>query len=155
MSEKSSNFAHRNNKHILTNQKQSVMAKRKNRSVKAIVGNKDFLTSLLSGAIYGSPWFSGGVHQDTPKEIYQAARDCNECAEDIWADVLLQGGFVLIEDFEDGVDYKISLKDVEKGFRRFMVDDPRHYADIMLEEADFYGYDALLQTIVFGEVQYA
>ena len=129
------------------------MAKRKNRSVNAIV-NREFISDLLSGALYDSPWFRCGTHKDTPTEVYQSAKDANDCAEDVWAYVVVNGGYLLIEDIEEQKEYKIDYKKIIKGFKRFMIDDPRHYAEIMCEEGDFWSYDSLLQTIVFGEVIY-
>ena len=124
------------------------------KSVKSIVGNKEFLENFLSTASYGSSWFAFGTHQDTPKEIYENAKFFNEYREGVWADVLLNGGFLLVEDVEEGKDYKVSLGDIEKGFKTFMVECPRAYANIMNEEDDYFDDDALMQTIVFGEVVY-
>lgn len=129
------------------------MAKRKNRSIQSIV-NREFISDLLSGALYDSPWFRCGTHEDTPTEVYQLAKDASDCAEDIWAYVVVNGGALLIEDVEDEKEYKIDYKKIIKGFKRFMIDDPRHYAEIMCKECDFWSYDSLLQTIVFGEVIY-
>lgn len=125
-------------------------------SVKAIVTDKEFLVGFLADVSYDNYWASFGTHQDTPKEIYENAKSnpSNECREDVWADVLLNGGFLLVEDREEGKDYKVSLKDVEKGFKRLMFAFPRNYANIMTEDCDFYDVDALLQCIVFKDVIY-
>lgn len=124
------------------------------KSVKSIVSDKEFLVNFLSTASYGSTWFAFGTHKDTPKDIYENAKLLNECREEIWADVLLNGGFLLVEDVEEEKDYKVSLKDIEKGFKTFMVECPRAYANIMNEEDDYFDDDALMQVIVFGEVVY-
>lgn len=124
------------------------------KSVKSIVSDKEFLVNFLSTASCGSSWFAFGTHQDTPKDIYENAKLLNECCEEIWADVLLNGGFLLVEDVEEGKDYKVSLKDIEKGFKTFMLEFPRAYANIMDENDDYWDDDALMQVIVFGEVVY-
>lgn len=124
------------------------------KTIKSIVNNKEFLVNFLSTASYGSTWFAFGTHTDTPKEIYENAKLLNECREEIWADVLLNGGFLLVEDVEEEKDYKVSIKDIEKGFATFMLECPQAYARIMDEEDDFYDDDALMQVIVFGEVVY-
>lgn len=123
-------------------------------SVKDIITNKEFLTNWLSTATYGSPWFAFGVHIDTKKEVYTLAKFKNECREDIWADVLLNGGYFLVEDVEEEKDYKISLEDIENGFNKFMLQCPSQYAALMDDTADLYDADALMQVIVFGEVTY-
>lgn len=128
--------------------------KRAKKSVNKIVKNKTFISDALSGALYGQDYFRCGTHEDTPNEVYQSARDRNDCAEDIWADVLLNGGYLVIEDNEDGKVYKVGLDDFVKGFKLFMLNEPRHYADMMAEEGDFWTYNAYLQTILFGEVIY-
>lgn len=123
-------------------------------SVKAIVNDKEFLVSFLADVSYDNYWASFGTHKDTPMEIRENAKADNECIEEIWADVLLNGGFLLVEDREGGKDYKVSLKDVEKGFKRLMFMYPRNYANIMTEYYDFDDVDAFLQCIVFKDVIY-
>lgn len=128
---------------------------RKKMSVKAIVTDKEFLVDFLADVSYDNYWASFGTHQDTPNDVYENAKANNECREEIWADVLLNGGFLLVEDREEGKDYKVSLKDVEKGFKRLMFMYPQNYANLMIECAsDFYDVDALLQCIVFKDVIY-
>lgn len=124
------------------------------KTIKNIVNNKEFLVNFLSTASYGSTWFAFGTHTDTPREIYENAKLLNECREEIWADVLLNGGFLLVEDVEEEKDYKVSINDIEKGFTTFMLECPQAYARIMDKEDDFYDDDALMQVIVFGEVVY-
>lgn len=127
---------------------------RKKMSVKAIVADKDFLVGFLADVAYNSYWARFGTHQDTPTEVRKNAKANNVCREEIWADVLLNGGFLRVEDREDGKEYKVSLKDVEKGFKRLMFMYPRIYANIMTKESDFYDVDALLQCIVFKDIIY-
>ena len=129
------------------------MEKKVIKSVKELFTH-EFLTDLLSGASYGSSWFAFGTHKDTPDDVYQAAKDCYECREDIWAYNLLHGGFLLVADVEEDEDYRLSLKDIIKGFEIVMLNYPRMYASIMKEEGDFYDYDAVIQCAVFGELTY-
>ena len=125
------------------------------KSIKKIVNNKEFLVDWLANHIYiPSFWAKIGVHIDTPNDVYENAKLVNEGREDIWAEVLLNGGFLLIEDVEKEKEYKVSLKDVEKGLKTLIFNYPRNYANIMTEEGDFYDYDALLQCVVFGDVIY-
>ena len=130
------------------------MAKRKNRSVHAIVTKTEFISGVLSDSLYDSPWFRCQVSSSTPQSLVDEARSKHDCREDIWEHILLGGGAITITDIEEDESYEIDLKKFERGFKRFMFDQPRHYGDLMTERGDFYTADALLQTIVFGEVVY-
>ena len=122
--------------------------------VKKIVSDKEFLVNLLSTATFSSFWAGVSVHKDTDKEVVKDARDNNECMEEVWADVLLKGGYLDVEDFEEEVSHKISLDDVINGFIILMLKYPTNYANIMDENDDYYDADAWLQCTVFGEVIY-
>ena len=108
------------------------------KSIKKIVNNKEFLVNWLANASFTPFWAKFGVHIDTPNDVYENAKLVNESREDIWAEVLLNGGFLLIEDVEEEKEYKVSLKDVEKGLKTLIFNYPRNYANIMTEEGDFY-----------------
>jgi len=123
------------------------------KTIRSIVANKEFLVNLLSTANYGY-WFTFGTHKDTPKDVYENAQLFNDCCEEMWADVLLNGGFLLVEDVEEEKNYKVSLKDIVKGFKTFMIECPRAYADIMEGNDDCCDADALIQVILFGKVVY-
>lgn len=129
------------------------MAK-KIRSIKSIITKKDFISCVLSDALYNSPWFRCKVSSSTPQSLVDEARSKHDCREDIWEHILLGGGSITIIDPEDEKTYEVDLKAFEKGFKLFMLNEPRHYGDLMNECGDFYTADALLQTIVFGEVVY-
>lgn len=129
------------------------MAEKIIKSVKELF-TQEFLSDLLSSASYGSSWFAFGTHKDTPDDVYQAAKDCYECREDIWAYNLLHGGYLLIEDVEDEKEYKLSLKDIIKGFKIVMFNYPNMYASIMDDGGDLYDNDAVIQCAVFGELTY-
>ena len=124
------------------------------KSIKKIGNNKEFLVNCLADASFTPFWAKFGVHIDTPNDVYENAKLVNESREDIWAEVLLNGGFLLIEDVEEEKEHKVSLKDVEKGLKTLIFNYPRNYANIMTEEGDFSDYDALLQCVVFGDVIY-
>ena len=81
---------------------------------------KEFLVDFLSTATYGSFWAQFGKHKDTPDDVYQNAKANNECREEVWADVLLNGGFFLVVDAEEGDEYKLSLKDFIKGASKLL-----------------------------------
>lgn len=117
--------------------------------------DKNFLSCILADATYDSPWFGVKVSDKTPKEVAKTAWDNNDCREDIWADVLLNGGTLVVTDYEDDEKtYEFTIKSVTKGMKKMQKQHPRMYANIVEEYYDFYDVDALLQTIVFGEVVY-
>lgn len=124
------------------------------KSNKAMVNDKEFLVCFLADATYDTYWAKVSVHTDNDATLVATARENNECREDVWADVLLGGGFLKVYDCEDGENHKIDLKAVEKGFNKLMRKYPRHYANIKEEDYDFFDVDALLQVIVFGDVIY-
>lgn len=120
--------------------------------IKQLLQDPERLSDILSTATYDSPWFGVSVHPHTPEVLYKNTEF--ECREDKWARVLLGGGWLEVEDVEEENSYKVGMKEFEKGFRKFMEECPHNYANIMEENEDFYDADALLQTIVFGEVVY-
>jgi hypothetical protein len=124
-------------------------------SFNELLNDHDWLTDVLATAIYGSPWFHVSTHADTDDETYKSAKVfSHDCREDIWAYVLQHGGYLLVVDTEDEKEYKISLKDFEDKIVKFVLNCPSQYAAIMDETMDLYDADALLQTVVFGEVIY-
>lgn len=124
------------------------------KSNKSFVNDKEFLVCFLADATYDTYWAQVSVSDKNDAALVAAARDKNECREDIWADVLLGGGVLDVYDYEDEENHEISLKSVEKGFNKLMREYPHNYANIKDENYDFYDVDALLQVIVFGEVIY-
>ena len=127
-------------------------------SVKEILTH-EFLTDWLSTALYGSSWFDCATHKDTSDEVYEKAKKENDTREDVWADVLLNGGALNVIDMEeaDGSgegEYKMTLEDIEEAIPLFTLNHPSEWASIMDETGDIYDSDALLQFVIFGDVQY-
>lgn len=121
-----------------------------NNRIKKIVANKDFLENWLSDAIYHSPWFNV-----TDYNIPSNGATKGECREEKWSDALLNGGYIVVCDWEEEKEYKITLKEIIKGFQKFIFNNPKEYANIMEGDGDWTDADALLQTVIFGEVTYA
>ena len=129
-------------------------------SIKEVL-TKSFLSDWLSTATYGSFWCECNVHEDTSDEVYYKAKENNDCREDKWADVLLNGGTLIIidrEEYNDGDEdeacHKMTLDDIERALPLFMINHPSQWTAIMDETMDLYDADALLQFVVFGEVIY-
>lgn len=121
---------------------------------KAMVNDKEFLVCFLADATYDTYWAQVSVHKDNDAALVASANEKNDCREEVWADVLLGGGFLNVHDCEEGKNYKVDLKAVEKGLNKLMCKYPRFYANIKEEDYDFYDVDGLLQVIVFGDVIY-
>ena len=124
------------------------------KSIKKIVSDKEWLVCFLADSTYDSPWFGIKVSEKTPSDVRTAANANNECREEVWADVLLNGGTLFVYDYEEEKGYEFALADVIKGMNKLMRNYPHHYAAIKDEDYDYFDVDALLQVIVFGEVVY-
>ena len=116
--------------------------------------NQEFLTDLLCTAMYDSSWFTCSVHKDTKYEVYKDANEKNMCIEDVWAYVLLNGGYINVCDEEEGEEHRLALKDIIKGFENVMYNYPTMYANIRNEDYDLYDADAVIQCAIFGEIVY-
>lgn len=116
------------------------------------------LMYILSGALYGSPWF-GADYKAEDRRKY--APD-SECFEDILADILIGGGKINIyeiEEYEEDEDtddaewnHWIDLNGIRKGLTIVKDKHPGHWRDLAEDNADLWTYDAVLQCAVFGEL---
>ena len=119
------------------------------------------LSNLLSVATFGNYWPHIKIKRS---EYHLAEEDKNECIEDKWAAVLINGGTLVVYDeyendneLNDGeapVKYYSTIKDVRKGLRLMKKLYPRHYADLMEENDDAITGDVWLQLTIFGEIVY-
>lgn len=133
------------------------------------------LVNLFSTSTYGSNWLMIRSHRrdyyGTPLE------DDNDCREDKWAKILLNGGSVeafdyyaegesygdlphkIEEDDDECVHYTVTLKDIEKGIAKCIdlggweAECARHLISEP-EQMDITEAEAIMQVIVFGEVIY-
>ena len=125
--------------------------------IKFYTTDKEQLSYILSGALYGSPWF-GADYRDEDKPLANP----DDCFEDKLADILLKGGKITIYETdeynpdEDAPDaewnHEISLADIEKGLQIVQQKYPRFWVDLVEENIDLWGYDAILQCAIFGEL---
>lgn len=128
------------------------------KSIKDVL-TKKFLSDWLSTAIYGNFWCECSTHVDTTDDVYENAKKNNTCREEIWADVLLNGGALNIVDVEEWdlddenseAEHKLTLADIEKVIPLFMLNYPRQWANIIEGQDDLIDADALLQFAVFGD----
>ena len=119
------------------------------------------LSNLLSTALFGSYWADIAIKRS---EYHLAEEYKNECLEDKWAAILINGGTLLVNDYSDCDNelyeddepskHTLTLKDVRKGLRLMKKEYPSHYADLVEENDDAETGDIWLQLAVFGEVIY-
>ena len=134
----------------------------------------DDLVRLFSAATYGSSWqgieIPKGNYKGTPLE------DVNDCIEDEWAKVILDGKALYFydcyaEDEDDfygelphqwrgSMRYTFTLEDVKKGVAKaldsggYIAEYIHHWADDDCCEFDNPQAEAVMQWIVFGEEIY-
>ena len=119
------------------------------------------LSNLLSTALFGSYWADITIKRS---EYHLAEEYKNECLEDKWAAILINGGTLVVydeyemdselNDGEEPTKHYLTLKDVRKGLRLMKKEYPHHYADLVEENDDAITGDVWLQLAVFGEVIY-
>lgn len=119
------------------------------------------LSDLLSVATFGNYWPTIKIKRS---EYHLAEEYKNECLEDKWAAILINGGTLVVydeyemdnelNDNELPTKYTLTLKDVRKGLRLMKKEYPSHYADLVEENDDAITGDVWLQLAVFGEVIY-
>lgn len=128
--------------------------------------SREELVNLFATGLYGSSYL------DADYDSNPDLADC-ECFEDKLAVSVLAGRSITfrdmyaegciygnlphaIEDDEDVV-YKVTLEDIKRGLERAAETCPwafRAFVDEDSPDWDYYAGDALLQTIVFGELIY-
>lgn len=116
------------------------------------LSNRENIVDILSTAFYGSFWASAS----TPKEFRDKYKDGFEDRESRWAQILLDGGYINVEDVEEEETYKLTLEMLKKAWTNEEDNEgiARVKADILNESYDLYDADAIIQTAIFGEVVY-
>lgn len=119
------------------------------------------LSDLLSTATYGNIWPCIKIKRS---EFHLAEEDKYEWTEDKWAAVLLNGGTLVVYDYNDcgselsdneqPTKHTLDLKGVRKGLRLMKEQYPKHYTDLLEECEDLITCDVWLQLAVFGELIY-
>ena len=112
----------------------------------------DFLVYILSSVYFCNDWYSFCIHTDTPKEVYKSAQKSYLRYEDICADVLLNGGYLLVQDVDDEAEYKLNLQDIIIGFKIFMLNYPDLYLAIMTKTADYYDACVIFQCAICRDI---
>lgn len=112
--------------------------------------NRENLENILSTALYGSTW----AYAYTPKK-YRGKYDDFKYREARWAQILLDGGYIIIADIEDdSVKYKLSLEMLQSAWSSENPDAVSAKAHILNGEDDYYDGDTILQCALFQKVVY-
>ena len=124
---------------------------------------REQLIDILSGALYGSPWFGADYKTEDYLEIKNGVNDEDECFEDKLADLLLAGKKINIYDIEEMEDedddegewnHWLDLNDIRRGLLIVRDKYPDFYRDLVEEYADLWDYDSVLQCAIFGELTF-
>lgn len=112
--------------------------------------NKENLVEIFSTATCGSDW----LEIKRPKELNHLVKDESATREEKWADILLGGGKLaaFVYDYENPLRITFSLKEMEKGFKKFIKECPQDYADLVSGDSDYYAASNLMQYVLLGEV---
>lgn len=116
------------------------------------LSHEDIVT-ILADALYGCDYLQ--VKND--EEFYEQYENCKntegDCIEDKMADVLLNGGKVIITDLEDEEDKELTIY---KLLDACSTDEGYDYAKTLLidEDGDYFTANNLLQLALYGEVVY-
>lgn len=134
----------------------------KSEDISDFLKNKENLITILSDAFFNSPWFvphtpkAMAFHAENAKE--QGIDTDNWCREEKWAYILLNGGYIVIEDESDDEEenktYNLTLENLNEGWKHLIKNHPEMYANIMAENTDFYDMDGLIQCSIFGQIIY-
>ena len=121
------------------------------KQVKVSELTKEELVSFFSDATYGCGFWDIDI-KEAPKE---APMNFNQCIEDIWADVLLQGGKLQVIDVEAEEAHIIDLAKVLDGFSNCYEQCLENIVAFEQENGDMWDAYNMMQVILFGEVIYA
>jgi len=97
--------------------------------------------------------YSDKEYKAAVKKLKEESPNSVVCREDVWMQILKDGGSLTLTDDEDedGEKNTITLADVHKKVNE--VED-RHLTDMANENDDAYTGDAIIQTVFFGEIVY-
>lgn len=112
----------------------------------------DEIVAILATASYGSTLFGFYASKDDFKN--EKYRTDNDCREDIWARILLDGKSIIVYDVEEDEEHLLDLKKLNKGLKKLAEKYPRDWADYRLEEDDQTTMENLVQCAIFGDAIY-
>jgi hypothetical protein len=121
------------------------------KEVKVLELTKEDLVTFFSCATYGCGYWTIKIVKNSIS-IYDL--DINQCIEEIWADVLLKGGKLVVTDNEDETKYSINMDKVLKGYSKCYEVSPQTMVNFEEENEDMWDGYNLMQVILFGEIIY-
>lgn len=128
--------------------------------MKILLDNKESEEYFYNALCNGADWLGGyGITIDYTNEASDKARknfknnnpDSSACREDIWMQILRDGGILEFIDHEAEEVHKITLEDVHN---KVSETDAEWLLQMKNEEDDVITADCILQTVIFGEVVY-
>lgn len=121
------------------------------KEVKVFELTKEDLVTFFSCATYGCGYWTIKIVKNS---ISIQDLDMNQCIEEIWADVLLKGGKLVVTDNEDEKKYSINMDKVLKGYSKCYEISPQTMVNFEEENEDMWDGFNLMQSILFGEIIY-
>lgn len=112
----------------------------------------DEIVAILATASYGSTLFGFYASKDDFKN--EKYRTDNDCREDIWARILLDGKSIIVYDVEEDEEHLLDLKKLNKGLKKLAEKYPQDWADYRLENDDQTTMENLVQCAIFGDAIY-
>ena len=125
------------------------------KQVKVTNLTKDDLVVFFSSATYGNDYWSVKiVKKSMPIDVFNKIYDSNDCIEEIWADVLLNGGRLCIIDNKENNKYYVNMQSVLDGYSKGYEICPKTMLNFEEENDDMWDGYNLMQAIIFGEIIY-
>ena len=121
------------------------------KEVKVFDLTKEDLVTFFSCATYGCGYWTVKIVKNS---ISTDTLDTNQCIEDIWADVLLKGGKLVVIDNEEDKKHIINMDSVLKGYSKCYEISPQTMVNFEEEREDMWDGYNLMQVILFGDIIY-
>ena len=112
--------------------------------------DRDTVLRILETASYQSSWLQILIPHESEGKI----QPNSETSSEKWADIIVNGGSLIAEDFEDDSEYIFDIHSMEKGWKKFSKDYKEEAEDIINDCADYFDCDIYMQFVILGEYVY-
>lgn len=112
--------------------------------------SRETVLDILETASYQSSWLQILI----PKINEDMIQPSSETSSEKWADIIINGGSLIAEDFVDDSEYTFNLIDMKKSWMKFSTDFEEEAENIVNENADYNDCDIYMQYVLFGEYVY-
>lgn len=132
--------------------------------MKVSATREEKLDILYKCVVDGLPFFPAyGLALDYYEPDYDAAktswqeRNTGEsvCREDIWVEIVRNGGTLIFDDLEEGASFQLNLDTIDKNWDSIADHAPYSFAALVADDYDANNSCNVFQCLLFGEVRYA